>query len=185
MLKRFLIALCLVAGLLALVVVSSAQDSSEWPEREIYTALAFGDDVFEPDLWRASAEEQETYTSALWNYEDDANVLVYLLYLHFDGGATPEAIDNYFSEETFRTLLANYSPYRQVETCQVGDLRLYEFVAKPGEQRKTLRYWVLPVTDTRVLAVNAVFPDEQIDMLDTYALRLFPEMPSCNFEGVG
>ena len=50
MLKRLIILVVLLAGAL---VVGQAQDK---PAREIYTALSYGDSVFEPESWLVSAE---------------------------------------------------------------------------------------------------------------------------------
>lgn len=148
-------------------------------QREILTVLAYGDPYFEPELWRASAEEQATYTSATWRYQLDPNFLFFFLYLHFDSGATPEAVANYFNEENFRNLLANYEPYRQTAVCTVGDITIYEFISKTGVEPRLLRYWVQIVSPTRVLGVNAAALETQRQMLEDYSLLLFPEAVAC------
>ncbi len=148
-------------------------------QREILTVLAYGDPYFESDLWRAAAEEQATYTSATWRYQPDPNFLFFFLYLHFDSGATPEAVANYFSEENFRNLLANYEPWRQTAVCTEGDVTLYEFISKTGAEARLLRYWVRVVSPTRVLGVNAAALETQRQMLDDYSLLLFPDAPWC------
>ena len=58
MIKRFIILVVLLSGAL---LVSRAQDK---PTREIYTVLSYGDSVFEPDKWLASAREEAGRTTA-------------------------------------------------------------------------------------------------------------------------
>ncbi|MBC6935377.1 MAG: hypothetical protein DWB42_06020 [Chloroflexi bacterium] len=177
MLKRLFVLLAICA----LAFTAAAQEDAP---HEIYTVLDYGSEAFEPELWRmAAAEESTTYTSALWRYKLDEEFLFFFLYLHFDGGATEEAVSSYFSGDNLSALLANYEPWRQTGTCTIGDVTIYEFASKVGEQRRILRYWVQVITPTRVLGVNAAAPEDLAEAFDEYAARLFPEAVSCEMAG--
>jgi hypothetical protein len=181
-LKCLLTALIILA---ALPLLAAAQDTPEdLPRHEVLFVLDYGAPVFEPDQWRmALAEETATYTSATWRYRLDEEFLFFFLYLHFEGGANEEAVNTYFSGDSLEALLANYEPWRQTNTCEIGDITLYEFVSKTGAERRVLRYWVQTITPTRVLGVNAAVPEASLDLLDEYARRLFPDAVSCEDAG--
>ena len=170
----------LVLFLIALVVCPLIVAAQDEPPREIFTVLDYGDPIFERDMWRvAGAEEANTYTSVTWRYKPDEQILFFFLYLHFDGGATEEAVSDYFSGENLEALLVNYEPWRQTDNCTLGDVTIYEFVSKLGQERRVLRYWVQTITPTRVLAVNAAVPEAQLDLIEEYAASLFPNAVSC------
>ena len=168
--------------LIVLLAVSAvaAQDTPAPSPREIYTVLDYGSATLEPELWRmAAAEEASSYTSVLWRYRLDEEFLFFFLYLHFDSGATEEAVSAYFSGDNLKALLANYEPWRQTATCTFNEVTLYEFVSKTGAERRVLRYWVQTITPTRVLGVNAAAPEANVAELDAYAEALFPGAASC------
>ncbi len=172
--------LLMLIVLLAGVSAVAAQETAAPSPREIYTVLDYGDAALEPELWRmAAAEEAATYTSVLWRYRLDEEFLFFFLYLHFDGGATEEAVTTYFSGDNLKALLANYEPWRETATCTRGAVTVHEFVSKVGQERRILRYWVQTITPTRVLGVNAAVPEAKLDELNTYAEALFPGAASC------
>jgi hypothetical protein len=177
MLKR--IGLLLVV-LSMLFVVVRAQDTTEeaLPEREIYTALSYGDDVFEPDIWYASASEEGSRTRATWR-ADGLGGVAFLDYLHFDEGILFSQIDAVFDDGWFNATLANYSVWRENTRCDLGDLRLIEFSLQTNNIKYEMRYWLEIVNDYRVLSMFIVFPAADKANLDDYADRLFPELSSC------
>lgn len=174
MLKKILVALIVIfnAALLA-----RAQDEKP-PEREIYTVLAVGDDVFEPDIWFASATETVGMTTAQWN-APSISALSYLIYRHFDEGIKPEDVASYFDNAWFEAAFANYESWKKVGVCYDGDLTLNKFNLKLYDTDFAMRYWVEPVSDTRVKAIFIVFPSADVAGLDDYAARLYPDLPDC------
>lgn len=147
---------------------------------EVYDVFDYAEGIFEPELWRvAGMEELPTTTFTYWRLREQEDVIVFFLYIHYDMGVTEEGINEYFSEEGFDVLLANYIPYTRSAECRVGDLRLYEFTSSSDNVKRLLRYWVDPVSDTRVMGVNAIAPTTHLRLLNDYSARLFPELPSC------
>lgn len=178
MIKKLMIlavVICCGAGLM-----SSAQEMDEpSPEREIYTALGYGDGVFEPDLWLASAAETTANTTATWN-ATSLGALSYLDYRHFPEGTTKEEIDALFDNVWFEAVFANYTSWRKTGVCYDGDLTLHEFELKNNDTSYNMRYWVEPLEEnTRVRAHFIVFPVSYQAELEEYAARLFPKFASC------
>jgi hypothetical protein len=179
MLKR--VALVIVVLCAAFVVVRAQDDATEEPrtEREIYTALSYGDDVFEPDIWYASASEEPSHTQATWR-ADGIGGLAYLDYIHFDEGIAFSQLDAVFNDGWFNATLSNYRVWRENTRCDYGNLRLIEFSLQTNNIKYNMRYWLDVVNDTRVLTMFVVFPATDEDNLDNYSNLLFPELASCS-----
>jgi hypothetical protein len=161
------------------VVVINAQDDLFLEEREIYTALSYGDEVFEPELWLASATESEVATTATWS-SPSLGAVSYLDYRHYDEGTTTEEIDALFDNTWFEAVFANYATWQKTAVCYDGDVTLHEFDLTNGDILYNMRYWVEPVEDfTRVRAHFIVFPNSYLPELDEYSERLFPDLPAC------
>lgn len=176
MLKKLLVVLVVLVCSVALI---QAQDREEPEEREIYTALAYGDDVFEPELWLASATESEVTTTVTWS-TTAYGALSYLDYRHYDDGITADEITTVFDNTWFESVFANYSSWRKVAVCYDEDVTLHEFELTSGESQYNMRYWVEPAEDfTRVRAQFVVFPNSYLPELDEYSERLFPDLPAC------
>lgn len=179
MTKRLLLTALLIIGL---ALVARAQND----QREIYTALAYGETAFEPETWLASAAELGTRTTATWR-NDSEGALAYLDYLHYDEGFDPEDMDDVFGPRWFDVTLANYEGWRELRRCQFEDeLRLHEFSLQFNNLKYTMRYWIQPVEDnTRVLTLFVLYPTDQFERLNEYAERLFPGAAACEELGVG
>jgi hypothetical protein len=174
MYKKLLLALILIFGA---ALLTSAQDEKP-PLREIYKVLSYGDEVFEPDLWFASATETVGMTTAQWN-APSISALSYLVYRHFDEGIKPEDVATYFDNAWFEASFANYESWRKVGVCYRGDLTLHKFNLRLYDTDFAMRYWVEPVTTTRVKAIFIVFPSADVTGLDDYAARLYPDLSDC------
>ena len=172
MLKRLIILVVLLAGAL---VVGQAQDK---PAREIYTALSYGDSVFEPESWLASATDQVGVTTAQWR-ADLLNGLAYLSYLHFDTPVQPDQISLIFTDDWFKATFANYQSVQEVTNCQLNDVTLHEFSLLQNNEKFSLRYWIKPISENRVLTMFLVFPSSSTKLLDDYAKKLFPDATVC------
>ena len=184
--------------LLALLVPMTgvlAQDEEAFPEREIITVLDLGSEVFEPDLWLASAAETSTSTTATWQstFESGFSALSYINYLHFDGGYTLEGLEDFFNNDWFEQTFINWEDLRQTDLCFDDDVTLYEFTlayrdSNDNVTNYTMRYWTEPLTETRVLtwyvaiattyAQGGTIPDA-LEQLDDYSARMYPDLPGC------
>lgn len=182
MFKRFLILTVLLGGML---LIAQAQS----PQREIYTVLSYGDEVFEQERWLASASELGARTTATWR-NDTEGALAYADYIHFDDGFDPETIDDAFGARWFDVTLSAYQGWRELNNCTFETeeqlIRLYEFSLQQNDIKYTMRYWITPAEDTtRVLTLFVLYPSAELDTLDEYAERLFPEAIKCEDTGVG
>jgi hypothetical protein len=172
MFKRLLIVVVLMS---AVVLAAHAQST---PEREIYTVLHYGDDVFEPDVWLASAAEEASRTTATWRAES-LGAVAFASYLHFDEGVTPDTVKKFFTNEWFNGSFTNYQGFREMTHCDVQDVTVHEFSMLVNNQKYMMRYWIKPVSDTRILTIFIVFPTKDQVQLDEYAQKLFPDVISC------
>ncbi len=172
MIKRFIILVVLLSGAL---LVGRAQNS---PTREIYTALSYGDGVFEPDQWLASAREENGRTTAEWR-DDDISGLAFLGYIHFDNPIQPEQMSLVFTEDWFKAVFANYQGMTETSNCQLDDVILHEFTVLQAGLRFNVRYWIQPIDETRVLTLFLMFPMTDTVHMDTYAKKLFPKAAIC------
>jgi len=178
MLKRTLSIIILLCGVF---LITRAQDATPSPEaeREIYTALSYGDGVFEQDIWYASASEEPTRTTATWR-ADGIGGVGYVDYLHFDEGVKFSQFDAVFDNEWFKTTLSNYKVWRENTRCEQDDLRLIDFSLQNNNIKYHMHYWIQLANTHRVLTMFIVFPADDPQNLDTYARRLFPELPDCS-----
>ncbi len=173
MIKRFFILVVLLAGAL---LVGRAQDK---PAREIYTVLSYGDDVFEPDQWLASAKEETGRTTAEWR-DDAISGLAYLGYIHFDNPIQPDQVPLVFTNDWFNAVFANYQGLIETSNCQLKDVTLHQFNVIQAGNRFSVRYWIKPISESRVLTLFLMFPTSDTAHMDTYAKKLFPDAAVCS-----
>jgi hypothetical protein len=181
--------------LLALFALGAGTLAQEFPEREIITVLDMGTDVFEPDLWLASAAETRTNTTATWQstFESGFSALSYISYLHFDEGYTLDGLDDFFGNDWFEQTFVSWEDLRQTDLCFDDDVTLYEFTlafrdANDNVTRYTMRYWTDPLTETRVrtwyIAFATTYSDgtsipDALEQLDDYSARIYPDLSTC------
>ena len=159
---------------------ASAQTATPTPPpiREIYLVLGLGDPVFEPEAWLASAAEREDRTTATW-LSSELGALGYAEYLHFNGGYEPESLVNFFDDTWFAVSFKEYTGWERTARCAIGDTLVYEFSLTKADQPYLMRYWVQPVTPTRVLALHMVFPADRADELERYSQVYAPLAWEC------
>jgi hypothetical protein len=172
-LKRIL----LVFGLLV-VGIQGARSQGNLPRREIYVALAYGDAIFEPETWRASAREESAKTIALWE-SDEHGAIGYLEYLHFEGGLSEEIIKDTFNDNWFEISFENYASWEEVAECQFDGTTLFEFDMLNNDIQYRMRYWIRAETETRAITFFLVFPTAQMEALDEYSARFDPVGTAC------
>jgi hypothetical protein len=177
--KRFLLLTLLLSVLVTTASLAAQQATpTPAPAREIYIALGLGDPVFEPETWLASAAERDDRTTATW-LSKDLGALGYAEYLHFDGGYEPDALISFFDDEWFGVSFKEYTSWERTARCAVGDTLVYEFTLAKDDLSYRMRYWVQPITPTRVLAMHLVFPADRADRLDNYSERFAPLAWEC------
>ena len=191
---RKLIPFLLIVLLLA--PTARAQDTdTPITEREIITVLKMGDDVFEHDLWRASAAETAGSTTATWlpTPESGYGAVSHIDYLHFDAGYTAARLNELFNQQWFADTFVNWEDVRKTNVCFDGDITLHEFSlsfrdSNDNVTQYDLRYWVDPVSETRVRTWHIAFATTYTDgtpnpesaaRLDEYAARMYPDFPAC------
>lgn len=169
MLRRILVLTLLV--LAAGVSMVSAQ------EREIYTVLAFGEDVFESELWLASAQEEVDRTTATWRADDMFGV-AYAEYLHVD--VSEVDMETYFDDEWFGTVFQNYDSWELADQCSFGndtELRVFDMIY--DDEPYLLNYWTWVADEDRILAFFLVLPvDAEADLI-AYSELFAPDAASC------
>lgn len=163
--------LIVLLALLPLALPLEAQTAVTPPAREIYTVLAFGDPVFEPAIWRASAAELDDRTTATWQAAE-YGALGYAELLHFDGGYTPRGLAAYFNDAWFEVALKNYDRWQRTAQCTHETVIVHEFSLENDGAPFVMRYWVMPISPTRVLTFQLAFPERRARLLEDYS-RLF------------
>jgi hypothetical protein len=178
MFKRITI---LLAFMGTMVFIAAAQQATPEPaptgQHEIYTALAYGDSVFEPGIWLASAQEQSDRTTATW-IADEYGAVGHVEYLHFDNGV-PADLEGFFNNDWFTAVLQDYGNWRKLLTCHFDTVTLYLLKGSYNGKTYNIRYWTQLVNDTRVTTVFLGVPDDHADLMSRYAERLFPDAPDC------
>jgi hypothetical protein len=170
-----------------------AQDEIE--QAEILTVLLDADGVFEPEFWLASAAENLASTTVTWQSRAESGFsgLSYLSYLHFETGYSLDNLDALFDDDWFTQTFTGWEDLRKTNVCFDEDLTLHEFTlafrdSSDNLTAYALRYWIEPVSETRVRAWYISFatsfadgtPNEEgLDLLDEYAERMYPDLPGC------
>jgi hypothetical protein len=171
----------LVLFILLMSAAASAQTKTPdapAPAREIYLVLGLGDPVFEAESWLASAAERADRTTATW-VSSEYGALGYAEYLHFNGGYEADNLVSFFDDEWFAVAFKDYDAWERTARCSFDTTLLHEFTLQMGDQAYGMRYWIQPVTPTRVLALHMVFPAGRTDLLDSYSQRFAPLAWQC------
>jgi len=153
--------------------------SSEPAQKDIDRALTFTGELFSAPEWTRSYTVADGRVSVFWS-NDPLGVVAYLEALIFPCGYEEPDLDNFFNDENWQIIFANYDSYEPVSECKRDDgLRLYEFTAVTAGFDYNINYWAQNDTDTRVISVMTVFPVESQSLMDEYSARLFPNFISC------
>jgi hypothetical protein len=154
--------------------------SPEPTRADIERALSFAGDYINPSEWKRSYSVSENRVSVTWQ-NSSLGATIYLEALIFPCGYRQEDLDNYFSEENWKTIFLNYQSHELVNQCKTSNgLRLYELKAASQGINYSVHYWVVHDTDTRVIDTMIVFPSGSKASLTDYATRLFADLPSCS-----
>lgn len=135
--------------------------------------------VFSAPEWTQTYSTQPFHVIRTW-LSETYNAVVFVDYLIYNCGHAQADRDAYFSDESFRTqILVNYQDVEQVAVCNEGDTTLYIYTARLDEYDYLTHTWVMPDGKYRILEVFMAFPVEKQEVMNQYALRLFPRLPSC------
>jgi len=153
--------------------------SAEPSQKDIDRALSFTEEAFSLSEWERSYTVAENRVSVTW-LNNPSGAVAYLEAIIFPCGYEEPDLNNYYSEENWKTIFQYYESYKLVDQCKKDDgLRLYEFETQNQGFQYGVNYWVKNDTDTRVISMMLVFPLELKAMMGDYSTQLFPTYPSC------
>jgi len=153
--------------------------SPEPTEKDIDRALSFAEATFDASEWEKSYAVTENRVSVTW-LNNPSGAVAYLEAIIFSCGYEEPDLNNYYSNENWKTIFQYDESYKLMDECKRDDgLRLYEFETQNQGFEYRVKYWVRNDTDTRIISMMIVFPSELEAMMGDYSTRLFPTYPSC------
>ncbi|GAB4503781.1 MAG: hypothetical protein Fur0043_07730 [Anaerolineales bacterium] len=147
-------------------------------DEDLRFLLTIGQDLFSRPEW-VKSYTVEPYKVSLTRRNDTQSAIAYGEYLLYNCGYGQADLDAYFSDAGFAIVFGNYDSYTQKNFCEEGGLALYEYDLVFEGAPYLARYWVKQQSDTRLLVLMLVFPEESRALLDSYATQLFPALSSC------
>lgn len=147
-------------------------------QQDVRFALEFGAAPFNQPDW-VKNYTVDPYRITLTRTNDRENAVAYLEYLMYNCGYGQDELDEYFSDEGFGVVFANYESYNLYNFCEAGNLALYEYALENADESYAARYWVQQSTDTRLLIFMLVFPVDRMFVMNGYASQLFPDLVAC------
>lgn len=148
------------------------------PRKDLDILTTLGEDVFEADTWSTDIREAPSKTIGEWR-ATFLGGLGFAELLHYDCGVPRGAIDQYFSDPNLGIILGIYDTWEQVDYCERGDVRLWQFRMTLDGVDYEQRLWVEQISPTRVLSVSLTFPANAAESMNRYAARLRPEFTVC------
>jgi hypothetical protein len=153
--------------------------SPEPTQRDIDRALSFTNTTFDAPGWERSYTVAESRVSVTW-LNNAQGAIVYLEAIIFPCSYEEPDLNNYYSDENWKTIFQNYEGYELLDECKTNaGTRLYEFKTQNQGFEYEIKYWVQNDTDTRVISTMIVFPLESKLLLDEYSSMLFPGYSTC------
>ena len=164
-----------------LPTVTPACISQEPSEADIDQALSFTGQVFEQDDWEQSYTVSEDRVSVSW-FSNSLGAVAFMEALIFPCGYEEPDLNNYFNDENWEIVFANYESYELVTECRsdAAGLRLYQFDVDSDGVPYLVNYWVKNDTNNRVISFMMIVPDDSFDLLDEYSYSLFPQLSNCS-----
>ena len=141
-------------------------------------ATSIGSGIFEPERWRLETGEHPGLISVGW-FEDEHEGLAHAQLLLYDCGYTSADLENFYGEQGMNIMLGGYNAHTQTAQCTDGELTLREYDVDYDGRPYRVRFWFEPVSDTRVRDMHLGFLPEDQALMDDYAARLYPQLPSC------
>lgn len=141
-------------------------------------AKAYGETVFQPDTWVMTTLEQTDTVRIEWR-SNSLSGLAYISYLAFPDAFQPEELDTYFDKTWFLTELRNYDSWKERQYCQFDNLRVLDLDLVFRGTAYKARVWLQYVNPHRVTYFILLFPATDVNDLNSYAKRVFPNAWSC------
>lgn len=182
--RHFLIGLLaglIVGGAIIIPKIIAQQECPITPAtpQDFAKAVAIGEDIFEPEIWRLQTGEHPSLISVGW-FDDAHEAIAHSQYLLYNCGYTQADIDTFYGDENMKIMLGGYNSWQQTAVCQQDDITLREFTMDYVGTPFAMRFWVQPVNDKRVQDINLAFAVKDADLMEKYAARLFPDFISCD-----
>jgi hypothetical protein len=148
-------------------------------QADIDRAINYAGELVSAPEWEQTYTVGDGRVSVTWFNNSLASV-IYLEGLIFPCMYEELDLDNFFNDENWQVIFANYQSYEPVSACKTDDgLRLYEFKAIADDFEYNIKYWVENDTDTRVIGAMVVLPVESVDLMNEYSTTLFPKLTEC------
>ena len=153
--------------------------SSDPTQDDVDRALAYSGELFNAPEWVRSYSVYEGRVSVSWSNIPLIAVAYVDLFIFPCSYEEPD-LNNFFNDEYWQILFANYTSFEAVTACKTDQgLRYYEFKAVADGFEYNIKYWAQNDTDHRVIGAMIVFPVESQSVMDEYSDQLFPELVSC------
>jgi hypothetical protein len=161
-----------------LPTVTPACISPEPTQDDIDRALGFTGPLF--DDWERSYTVSEDRVSVSW-FSNSLGAVAFMEVLIFPCGYEEPDLNNYFNDENWANVFANYQSYTPINECRsdIG-LRLYEFSAVSVDVPYMVRYWVMNDTNNRVISFMLLMAGESFAGIDSIGYSLFPQLSNCS-----
>jgi hypothetical protein len=164
-----------------LPTVTPACISQEPSQADIDRTLSFTGQVFEQDDWEQTYTVSEDRISVSW-FSNSLGAVAFMEALIFPCGYEEPDLNNYFNDENWDNVFANYESYELVTECRsdAAGLRLYQFDVDSDGVPYLVNYWVKNDTNNRVISFMMIVADDSFDLLDEYSYSLFPQLSNCS-----
>lgn len=164
-----------------LPTVTAACISQTPTEEDVDRALTFTGQVFEQDDWEQSYTVSEDRVSVSW-FSNSLGAVAFMEVLIFPCGYEEPDLNDYFNDDNWANVFANYESYELVTECRsdAAGLRLYQFDVSSDGTPYLVNYWVKNDTNSRVISFMMITPDDAFDLLDEYSYSIFPQLSNCS-----
>lgn len=164
-----------------LPTVTPACIDPEPAQEDIDRSLSFTGSLFEQEDWEQSYTVMEDRVSVSWFSNALASVAFLETFIFPCGYEEPD-LNDYFNDENWENVFANYEIYELVAECRsdAAGLRLYQFDVESDGAPYLVNYWVQNDTNTSVISFMMIVPDDSFDLLDEYGYSLFPQLSNCS-----
>jgi hypothetical protein len=146
------------------------------------TLIELDEELMDDEDWEFTLEfeENEFVVTANWLPDElETSAIIIVDILQYDCGYEDADLEDYYSEDNFEIILEVYEDYELVDECEQDGIILYEYDLVYEGEDYVSRFWINPVSDTRVQDVHITFVADDDDLLDDYSELFFPDFPEC------
>lgn len=156
----------------------SACPTAEATAADIAQTVAYGSEIFLPPRWELRTGTHPGLVSVGW-FDSTSDGIAHMQLLLYDCGYSQADIDSFYGTDGFNVMLGGYESHTETAVCTADTLTLHEFDVVYDAQPYRVRFWVQPLSPTRVRDVHLGFAAADTAQMDEYAAKLFPSLPSC------